>query len=204
MIERELEALVAVSSPSGDVEGAEECVALATAFMPPEAEIERIDCSTPDHAQDLVGRVRGKGTRRLLLLGHLDTVVHHGAHRPVTRDGDRLIGSNTDGEGFLRALAEAGVDRRGLDTTLRHEHPALSSPPYHAVECVSGITTTTGGLRVDGELRVLDADGKAVPSLYAAGADAGGVFAGVTGGCLGWALVSGFVAARTALGTGGR
>jgi glutamate carboxypeptidase len=35
--ERELEALVAVSSPSGDLSGAEECVSLATAFMPTEA-----------------------------------------------------------------------------------------------------------------------------------------------------------------------
>ena len=45
--ERELEALVGVSSPSGDVEGAEECVALATAFLPTEAEVERLECSTP-------------------------------------------------------------------------------------------------------------------------------------------------------------
>jgi glutamate carboxypeptidase len=37
--ERELEALVGVSSPSGDRAGAEECVALASAFLPPEAEI---------------------------------------------------------------------------------------------------------------------------------------------------------------------
>jgi glutamate carboxypeptidase len=29
----------------------------------------------------------------LLLLGHLDTVVHHDAHRPLARDGDRLTGS---------------------------------------------------------------------------------------------------------------
>ena len=93
MIERELEALVAVSSPSGDIDGAEECVALATAFMPPEAEVERVPCSTPDHARDLIGRIRGSGSRRLLLLGHLDTVVHHGSHRPLARDGDRLIGS---------------------------------------------------------------------------------------------------------------
>ena len=25
--------------------------------------------------------------------GHLDTVVHHDAHRPLARDGDRLTGS---------------------------------------------------------------------------------------------------------------
>jgi glutamate carboxypeptidase len=93
MIERELEALVAVSSPSGDVDAAEECVALATAFLPAEAEVERVPCSTPEHADDMVGRLRGSGTRRLLLLGHLDTVVHHAAHRPFARDGDRLTGS---------------------------------------------------------------------------------------------------------------
>ena len=91
--ERELEALVAVSSPSGDVEGAEECVSLATAFLPTDAEAERVDCSTPDHARDLVGRLRGAGSKRVLLLGHLDTVVAHGAHRPLERDGDRLTGS---------------------------------------------------------------------------------------------------------------
>ncbi len=91
--ERELEALVGVSSPSGDVPGAEECAALATAFLPPEAEVERLECSTPGYARDLCGRLRGSGTRRILLLGHLDTVVAHGAHRPLERDGDRLTGS---------------------------------------------------------------------------------------------------------------
>ncbi|HEV7846696.1 MAG TPA: M20/M25/M40 family metallo-hydrolase [Thermoleophilaceae bacterium] len=93
MIERELEALVAVSSPSGDVAGAEECVALATAFLPAEAEVERVDCSTAGHARDLIGTLRGSGSARLLLLGHLDTVVSHSSHRPIERDGDRLIGS---------------------------------------------------------------------------------------------------------------
>ena len=92
--ERELEALVGVSSPSGDLEGAEECVALATAFLPTEAEVERLECSTSGHAHDLLGRLRGSGERRVLLLGHLDTVVSNEAHRPLTRDdGDRLTGS---------------------------------------------------------------------------------------------------------------
>ena len=93
--ERELEALVGVSSPSGDREGAEECVALATAFLPTEAEVERLECSMPGQARDLVGRLRGSGTQRLLLLGHLDTVVHHEAHLPLAREGDRLTGSGT-------------------------------------------------------------------------------------------------------------
>jgi glutamate carboxypeptidase len=91
--ERELEALVGVSTPSGDVAGAEEAVALCVAFLPPEAEPERVPCSTEGHAEDLICRVRGSGTKRLVLVGHLDTVVAHEAHRPLSRDGDRLGGS---------------------------------------------------------------------------------------------------------------
>jgi glutamate carboxypeptidase len=91
--ERELEALVAVSSPSGDAAGAEEAVAVASALLPPEARIERPPCSSPDHAPDLLARMGGDGDRRLLLLCHLDTVVPHRAHRPLRREGERLVGS---------------------------------------------------------------------------------------------------------------
>jgi glutamate carboxypeptidase len=111
--ERELEALVGVSSPSGDVPGAEEAVALCVAFAPAEATPERIPCSTAAHADDLVLRLTGSGDRRLLLLGHLDTVVSNDQHRPIEHDGDRLVGSGAVDMkggvvlaiGILRALA---------------------------------------------------------------------------------------------------
>ena len=71
---RELEALVGVCSPSGDIHGAEECAAVCAALLPDEAAIERIPCSSPDHAPDLLAHLTGTGSRRVLLLGHLDTV----------------------------------------------------------------------------------------------------------------------------------
>jgi glutamate carboxypeptidase len=90
---RELEALVGVSSPSGDVDGANECAAICSALLPDTAELERIPCSSPRHAPDLLATVRGTGSRRVLLLGHLDTVVPHDEHRPLAREGERLVGS---------------------------------------------------------------------------------------------------------------
>jgi glutamate carboxypeptidase len=122
--ERELEALVGVSTPSGDAAGAEEAVALCAAFLPPEAELERVECSTAGHAPDLVGRLRGSGTKRVVLLGHLDTVVAHEAHRPLARDGDRLTGSGTvDMKGGV-ALA-LGTMRELADRTELYAEAAI-------------------------------------------------------------------------------
>jgi glutamate carboxypeptidase len=91
--ERALEALVGISSPSGDVRGADECLALCAALLPGAAAIERVPCSSPGHAQDLVARVSGTGTGRILLLGHVDTVVAHEQHQPLRREGEKLKGS---------------------------------------------------------------------------------------------------------------
>lgn len=110
----EVERLVAISSPSGDAPSAELAVEAAAAMLPSEAEIERIPCSSPDHADDLVARLRGSGRARVLLVGHLDTVVPHPSHRPTERDGDRLYGSGTVDMkggvvlslGLMRALCE--------------------------------------------------------------------------------------------------
>jgi glutamate carboxypeptidase len=138
--ERDLEALVAVSSPSGDVEGAEECVALVGALAPPEATIERRPCSTPGHADDLVLRLAGSGKRRLLLLGHLDTVIGHDSHRPLERDGERLVGSGSidmkGGDalalGVLRALAQRTADFAEAALLLVTDEEWRSAPFAHS------------------------------------------------------------------------
>jgi glutamate carboxypeptidase len=116
--ERDLAALVAVSSPSGDAVAFEECAAVAVALAREETSVERPPCSSPDHAPDLLLRLQGTGRARVLLVGHLDTVHAHDSHRPLEREGDRWIGSGSvDMKGgdalalaVLRALAERRPD----------------------------------------------------------------------------------------------
>ncbi|MEA2404071.1 MAG: glutamate carboxypeptidase, partial [Thermoleophilaceae bacterium] len=74
---------------------AEEAVSLCAALMPTDSELERLPCSTEGYADDLLAHVTGTGEGRLLLLGHLDTVVAHDGHRPLERVRDRLYGSGT-------------------------------------------------------------------------------------------------------------
>ena len=164
--ERELGALVGVSSPSGDVAGAEECFRLCAALVPSEVEIERPPCSSPGHAPDLLVRMRGTGTKRLLLLGHVDTVVAHTAHRPIGADADRLVGSGTVDMkggvvlalGVLRALAarkpdfaEAGLllvcDEEWRTAEFAHAHRL---GPFDACLCFEA-----GELTPDGEEAVV-------------------------------------------------
>ncbi len=91
----DLEALVAISSPSGDGAGAEAALALCAERLPAAATVERVPCSSPGHAPDLLARVPGTGSGRILLLGHVDTVISHAEHRPLLRDGDAWRGSGS-------------------------------------------------------------------------------------------------------------
>jgi len=110
---QELESFVAVSSPSGDVAGAEEALALAATLAPVGVRAERAPCSSPDHADDLILTLPGAGSGRILLLGHVDTVHAHGDHKLLERVGENLIGSgavdmkggNVLALGVLRELA---------------------------------------------------------------------------------------------------
>jgi len=116
--EEELERLVAVSSPSGDVTGAEEAFAVARSLAPAEALAERSACSSDDHAEDLILTLEGSGSGRVLLLGHVDTVHSHDDHRALERDDGMLVGSGSvdmkGGDvlalGVLRELARRTED----------------------------------------------------------------------------------------------
>jgi glutamate carboxypeptidase len=114
----ELTWLVDISSPSGDVAGAERALELCARLLPHGAEVERPACSTPGSAPDLIGTVTGTGTGRLLLLGHVDTVIGHDAHQPLRREGDRLFGTGTVDMkgGDILALGVARALARRPDT----------------------------------------------------------------------------------------
>jgi glutamate carboxypeptidase len=91
----ELRQLVDISSPSGDVEGAERVLELCQAWLPLGATVGRVPCSTDSCAPDMIATVSGSGTRRVLLLGHVDTVFSHAQHQVFRDDGERLYGSGT-------------------------------------------------------------------------------------------------------------
>ena len=52
----------------------------------------------------------------------------------------------------------------------------LDTPPFEAFAVTCGVTFTFGGLKIDRAGRVIDADGAAIPGLYAAGELVGGLF----------------------------
>lgn len=138
--ERDLAALVAVSSPSGDAVAFEECAAVAVALAPDDASVERLACSSPDHAPDLILRLDGTGDGRLLLVGHLDTVHAHDHHRPLEQAGGRLVGSGSvdmkGGDVFalavLRALAGRRADFAEVALLLVGDEEWRTAPFVHA------------------------------------------------------------------------
>jgi shikimate dehydrogenase len=79
----------------------------------------------PDRLAQAIAGMRGLGIRGLnltiphkeavipLLDGLTDAARHIGAVNTLFWDGERLVGDNTDAEGFLRALYEAGVNPAG-------------------------------------------------------------------------------------------
>jgi len=147
---------------------------------------------------DAVAAMRALGIEGLsVTMPHKDTVAAAvdelspaaallGAANCVRRDGDRLIGENTDGAGFLRSLrTQAGVDPAGLRTVVLGAGGAARA--------------VIVALAAEGALvTVVNRSPDAAALAAALGGEAGGATAEALGGRSGSASVGGAEAARDA------
>jgi succinate dehydrogenase/fumarate reductase flavoprotein subunit len=75
----------------------------------------------------------------------------------------------------------------------------LETPPFYAVRVFTGDLGTFSGLRTDAQARVLDAGGRPIPHLFAAGNDMASVFSGTYpggGSTIGPALTFGYLVGK--------
>jgi len=139
---------------------------LVIGLLPDAVAIERLPCSSPAHAPDLIARIEGAGDCRLLLIGHLDTVVPHTSHRPTERDGDSLIGSGTIDMkggvalslGVLRALAEVPDRFAEVALLLVNDEEFRTEPFAHGprfADFDAGLCFEGGERNTDGEEAVV-------------------------------------------------
>jgi tricarballylate dehydrogenase len=82
-----------------------------------------------------------------------------------------------------RPLEADGLATQGLQPPKSNWACPIAQAPFHAYPIMSANVFTFGGLKVDGQARVLHADGGAIPGLYAAGETVGlyyGTYTGAT------------------------
>ena len=85
--------------------------------------------------------------------------------------------------GHWQPLVTDGVHTQGLTPPKSNWATPLAEAPFHAYPIMSANVFTFGGVKVDGQARVLDQDGNAIPGLYAAGEVVGlfwGTYTGAT------------------------
>jgi succinate dehydrogenase/fumarate reductase flavoprotein subunit len=151
----------------------------------------------------------GRAVKKLVAAGYL-------VEAPTLAELAAKIGVDASGLDAtvrkMNAYAQTGVDPEfhkgdsALDRDLgdfRHKpNPCLGpieAGPFYAIKIFPGDGSTTVGLRIDGEARVLQAEGKVIHGLRAAGLDAHSIWRGnaPAHGCnVGPAMTLGYIAAR--------
>lgn len=96
--------------------------------------------------------------------------------------------------------ADGTTEGLAVDKTAKAQ--TIDTPPYYGIyPLVPGTSLTFGGLKIDTESHVLQADGMAVPNLFAAGEGTGDFFYDdyFGGACLSRCVVFGHIAAEVAI-----
>lgn len=98
-----------------------------------------------------------------------DTVEELGAQMDV--DADAFVETIA---AYNDAIANDEADPQGRE---KAREPIVDAP-FYAIKVAPGIHHTMGGLRINTATEVLDADGEAIPGLFAAGEVTGGIHGG--------------------------
>ena len=110
---------------------------------------------------------------------------------------DAVAGKDTQfGKGETQIDIEIGDAKHKPNTCFG----ALGEGPYYAIEIFPGDGSTTVGVRIDAECRVIGQDGAPIGGLWAAGLDANSIWQGKSPahGCnVGPAMVTGFLAGKS-------
>lgn len=142
-----LKALVEIESGSADIEGVTRIGTLiaerlrglggGVEIVPPAANPPRITSLPQQFANTVVARFHGRGTARVLLLAHMDTVYERGmlAQQPFRVDGDRAygLGIADDKHGIavilhaLTLLKALSVDGYGVITVVMSPDEEIGS-----------------------------------------------------------------------------
>jgi len=134
----------------------------------------------------------------------IDVAFKRNANCAVAHDIDELAlvppEWGYDGEAVRDAVLD--FNRRATDGSLdpprQFDPRPLDSPPYYVIETQPAVTFTFAGVRIDRDAHVLDAEDRPIPGLYAAGADAGGIYCRAYAGGIAAALTFGLRAAKSA------
>ena len=122
-----------------------------------EYRIKQVTKVRADTLEELAGKLEGvDGAAFLAEIRAYNAAVRQDiAFDPNVKDGRRTEGLAIDKTNWANTLEDG---------------------PFEAYQVGCGITFTFGGLRIDTEARVLDADQQPIPGLYAAGELVGGIF----------------------------
>ncbi len=144
--------LVAIESGSRDKEGLDKLADLLAARLKAlGGEVEIVEPASPYRMEDTpeqIGRAvratfKGKGTKKILLIAHMDTVYRkgQGAQQPFRVDGERAygLGIADDKQGIatilhtVQILKDLGFDEFGTLTVLVNGDEEISTPGHRAL-----------------------------------------------------------------------